>query len=93
MIFARCFSNRARRIQRYRGEASTAPEEFFFCSGGLAGRLVESPLEDERLPCKVSVNYIIKILCGRMDHKQKEQNYDKTGGLIQINITISKSEC
>jgi hypothetical protein len=54
---ASCFSNRARRIHKYRGlctpeEVITPPAEFFFCSGGfplVGGRFVLSPLDEDLL--------------------------------------------
>jgi hypothetical protein len=57
MMAASCFSNRARRIHKYRGhgtpeEVMTPPAEFFFCSGGfplVGGRFVLSPLDEDLL--------------------------------------------
>jgi hypothetical protein len=56
-MMASCFSNRARRIHRYRGlgapvEVMTPPAEFFFCRGGFplfGGRFVLSPLDEDLL--------------------------------------------
>jgi hypothetical protein len=57
MMAASCFSNKARRIHKYRGLGTpeavmTPPAEFFFCSGGfplVGGRFVLSPLDEDLL--------------------------------------------
>jgi hypothetical protein len=57
MMAASCFSNRARRIHKYRGlgtpeDVVTPPAEFFFCSGGfplVGARFVLSPLDEDLL--------------------------------------------
>lgn len=68
MIFASCLSNRARRIQRYRGgncpttgadEAVIAPvDEFFFCKGGFGGLWKLSPDELDRLENLIEIKRI-----------------------------------